>query len=222
MFGMVAMLLACDKYMDVHQEFVQSGEIIYAPKLDSVAVYAGKERLKLGLYYFNGHHLQTTVIKWNNNQDSMMIQLKDHNLQSGLDSLEVFIPNLEQNAYSFTLYNIDVHGSRSLSTPAFGSVYGVDFQSGLANRRIRNLHNFGEDGFLIEWLGAEETMVGMEIRLVDDVTQQEMIFRRPVESLSEMRVKPRQGQFYMRSLFLPETTAVDTFYTTWSDVIQLQ
>ena len=221
LIGVMASMIGCDKFTDIHQDFIDSGEIIYAPKLDSVAVYAGNNRVKVGLWYFNGHHLKSTLIRWNNNQDSMLVNLEEYAIQSGRDSIEVVIPNLIQNAYSFTLQNIDIHSSRSLTTSAFGSAYGEDFQSTLINRRIRNVANHGSEGFAIEWLASEETMVAVEIKYVEENTQLERIIRRPVESQSNLMVVPYQGRFTYRGLFLPETSAVDTFYTEWSDIIQL-
>ncbi len=39
------LITSCEDFMDVHKEYIEGGEIIYAPKPDSIAFIAGKERI---------------------------------------------------------------------------------------------------------------------------------------------------------------------------------
>ena len=41
----VLSITSCDDFMDVHKEYIEGGEIIYAPKPDSLRFIAGKERI---------------------------------------------------------------------------------------------------------------------------------------------------------------------------------
>lgn len=217
---LAAMTGACDKFTDVHREFIKGGEIVYAPKLDSVSVVAGKNRVSLSMWYYNGHNLKETVVYWNNRQDSLVVDLAPFSIRSGLDSIEVIVPGLPENAYSFYLQNTDRNGSRSLLATAFGSVYGSDFQSLIANRRIREVRP-QEDGFKVAWLAADETLIFTELKYVDSSTGQEKVVRKPAQTTSTYAISVKDNQFSYRSLYIPEPRAIDTFYTVWSDPIAL-
>ena len=210
------MLAACDKFTDVHQEFIKGGEIIYAPKLDSVGVVAGKNRVGLALRYLNGHHLKSTVVYWNDAQDSLVVDLAPFALKSGLDSLETVVPDLPENSYSLYLQNVDQNGSRSLLYPAYGTSYGADFQALIGNRRIREIWR-SDEGFGITWLAADESMVGVELKFTDAQTGEERLVRKPVETESVISFMAKDNRFSYRSLHIPEEAAIDTFYTEWSE-----
>ncbi|GGG99961.1 hypothetical protein GCM10007415_39780 [Parapedobacter pyrenivorans] len=221
LFGAVAaMAYACDKFTDVHQEFIEGGELVYAPKLDSVSVVAGENRVSLSMWYYNGHNLKETVVYWNSQQDSLVIDLIPFSIKSGMDSIDVIVPDLPENAYSFYLQNIDGNGNRSVLASAFGSVYGSDFQSLITNRRIREIH-MQEGGFEVSWLAADETLIFTELRYVDSTTGQEKVVRKPAQSTSTYAIRVKENQFSYRSLYIPEPQAIDTFYTAWSDPIAL-
>lgn len=221
LLGIVAAVAgACDKFTDVHQPFIEGGELVYAPKLDSVSVVAGKNRVSLSMWYYNGHNLKETVIYWNSQQDSLVVDLGPFAIKSGLDSIDVIVPDLPENAYSFYLQNTDGNGNRSVLTTAFGSVYGSDFQSLITNRRIREIRP-QEEGFEISWLAADETLIFTELRYVDSATGREKVVRMPAQSTSTYAIRTKDNQFSYRSLYIPEPQAIDTFYTAWSDPIAL-
>ena len=64
-YGIVAFVVSvlsfvsCDDFMDVHKEYIEDGEIIYAPKPDSIAFIAGKERILFFCRTYNSPNVKS-------------------------------------------------------------------------------------------------------------------------------------------------------------------
>ncbi len=207
---------SCENFMDVHEEFIQGGERIYAPIVDSVSVFGGNNRVVVKLRYFNGNNLDKTVVYWNDYLDSMVVSLASYNITKGLDSIEVNIPNLEENSYSFNIVNYDKFGNKSLSVPAFGNSYGALYQASINNRTIREKFNSGNQ-FIIRWSAASDNFVHTEVKYLNESNQEVVVTKGRGEEYSYP--KSINNRFVYRSAYLPEENAVDIFYTEWSSFI---
>ena len=51
---------SCSKMNDLHQKYLDEGEIIYGAKVDSVGMNSGKERAEFALY-MTAQRIETTV-----------------------------------------------------------------------------------------------------------------------------------------------------------------
>jgi hypothetical protein len=88
----------------------------------------------------------------------------------------------------------------------------------LQNRIIRGEVIVTETSANISWFTAEEGLVRSEVRYTDVNNDVKIIEVLP-EELSTVCSSPKAGTtFEYRSLFLPEATAIDTFYTDWERV----
>ena len=207
---------SCESYLDIHKEYIQDGERIYAPIVDSVTVFGGNQRVVVKLRYYNGNNLDRTVIYWNDFMDSLTVSLKSYNISKGLDSVEIDIPNLLENSYSFNIINYDVYGNKSLAVPAFGNAYGQQYQSAINNRNIKQKFGSGNQ-FIIRWSAAPDQLIGTEVKY-KNLQNTEII---EVRNREDESAYPRSSnnQFVYRSVYLPEENAVDVFYTDWSSPI---
>lgn len=210
--------VSCDNFIDVHEEFIQGGERIYAPIVDSVNVFGGNNRVILKIRYFNGNNLDKTVIYWNDYLDSIVVALSSYNITKGLDSIEVNIPNLKENSYSFNIINYDKFGNKSLSVPAFGNSYGALYQASINNRNIREKFNSGNH-FIIRWSAAPDKLVHTEVKFLNESNQEVVVTKGRGEEYSYP--KSINNSFVYRSAYLPEENAVDIFYTDWSTALSL-
>ena len=50
---------SCEDFMDIHEEYIEGGEIIYAPKPDSIAFIAGKERILFFCRTYNSPNVKS-------------------------------------------------------------------------------------------------------------------------------------------------------------------
>ncbi|WP_106832007.1 DUF4998 domain-containing protein [Parabacteroides pacaensis] len=206
-------VVSCEDVMDIHKEFIKGGEIMYAPNLDSLAVYSGKNRIKLTCWLYNATFVETLHVYWNNGQDSLISLVS---LKAGMDSVDVWIPGLKENAYTFEVFTKDKEGVESLKTTGFGSAYGDMFQSNLSPRTIKSHALINESGEII-WNSPDEKLYCTEVKYTRKDGMPAIIRTFPEDIKTECEEIDNAEGYTFRSLFLPEPTAIDTFYTDWSD-----
>ncbi|WP_114790783.1 DUF4998 domain-containing protein [Niabella yanshanensis] len=204
---------SCDKFTDVHKEFIKDGETVYAVKPDSVAFVSGKQRLKMRLWMVNGVNVKDMVVTWNNGADSLVVPAS---FKSGRDSMEVLITGLEEKSYAFNIYSIDNFKNRSLTYTQFGAAYGSLYASTLVNRRIRQV-SLTEASAGIEWFAGGEGMIYNEIKYISKFSGLDTVLRTPSGSFSISFDAKAGSAFQYRSLFIPQAASIDTFYTNWDD-----
>ncbi len=204
---------SCDKFTDVHKEFIKDGETVYAVKPDSVAFVSGKQRLKMRLWMVNGINVKEVVVSWNSGTDSLVVPVS---FKSGRDSMEVLLTNLEEKSYAFNIYSIDNFKNRSLIYTQFGAAYGSLYASTLVNRRVRQV-SLTEAAAVIEWFAGGEGMILNEIKYVSKFSGLDTVLRVPGSSFSTSFNAKAGSAFQYRSLFIPQAASIDTFYTNWDN-----
>jgi hypothetical protein len=201
---------SCENFMDIHEEYLEGGEIIYAPKPDSVAFIAGKNRIMFRGWVYNGVNIDQLIVRWNSGLDSISIPVT---FKNEMDSIDVIIDNLPEKSYTFDVYTIDNFGHRSLTITNFGSSYSDIYLSTLIPRRVKSMSLTDKEG-VIEWFAAAEGLVGNEIRYVKSDGTTDVAFMDA--SMYHIGVDVKAGsEFEHRSLYIPEEQAIDTFYTAW-------
>lgn len=207
----VSALSSCDDFMDVHKEYIEGGEIIYAPKPDTISFLAGKERILFYCRTYNAPNVKSVDVYWNDGLDSLIIPVS---LGSGYDSLSVVLDNMPEKSYTFNVHTTDHFGHRSLTITNFGSSYGSSFQSTLNDRRIKGISLF-ETGGVIDWYSSMEGLTRNEVRYTrKDGTKAVACLSAEEYSVTCPDIQPG-STFEYRSLYIPEEEAIDTFATTW-------
>lgn len=203
--------ISCEDFMDIHKEYLEGGEIIYAPKPDSVVFIAGRNRILFKGWIYNGVNVQTLNVRWNSGQDSISIPVS---FNTEMDSIEVIIDNLPEKSYTFDVYSLDNFGHRSLTVTNFGSSYSDLYAATLMPRRVKSMSLSEEEG-VIEWFAAAEGLLGNEIRYVTNDGTTAVAYMDAGDYSLGIDVKAGT-QFEHRSLYIPEEEAIDTFYTEWT------
>ncbi|MDR2472713.1 MAG: DUF4998 domain-containing protein [Tannerella sp.] len=196
---------ACSKMNDLHDKFLD-GEVIYAAKVDSADVLAGKNRALLNLD-IRSQRIETVRIYWNNYADSA-----DVNVNNQVGEFPKMLDNLPENGYVFQLVSFDKAGNASLPFETSGSVYGDRFQSRLSNRAIQSVYA-GDEGLTVNWSGPVDNSLGSNL-VYTDKSGNEQTIRIPVNDNSTHIDDWSVGLKY-NTLFLPEPTAIDTFASDW-------
>lgn len=208
--------ISCEDFMEIHKEYIEGGEIVYAPKPDSVAFVAGQNRVLFRGWIYNGVNVKSINVRWNSGQDSISIPVT---FNTEMDSIEVIIDNLPEKSYTFDVYSIDNFGHRSLTVTNFGSSYDELYAVTLMPRRIKSISLTEEEG-LIEWFAAAEGLVGNEVKYVK--TDGTTAIAYMDASAYSIGIDVKAGtEFEHRSLYIPEEEAIDTFYTAWTKHPQL-
>lgn len=208
--GMVLLLFAaCSKMNDPHDPYLKRGETVYVGRVDSARVLAGNGRVLLR-YWTSDPKAKRMMVYWNSRTDSTMLEIPS---KLRADSVDVIIPELAEYNYLFELFTMTKEmTNRSIVFQKGGAAYGEKFQATLTDRVIKSRTYVPASGQLtLVWLGSVEKAVGCDITFTNKagntVTQ-----RIPVTESTSV-IKDVAANVRYNTLFLPEATAIDTFYT---------
>ncbi len=196
---------SCSKMNDLHQPYLDEGETIYAAKIDSVATNAGKGRIQLEAF-IRSQRIETVYIFWNDLADSTEIQV---NNQTGI--YHKMLENMVEKEYIFQFISTDKYGHRSLPFEVSGKVYGNRFQEALINRAIVSMTPVIHGNLTINWSAAVDQGVGCNLVYMN-VDGHKITKKVPMSETITTLNDFASGLKY-QTLFVPEPTAIDTFYT---------
>ena len=204
---------SCEDFMDIHEEYIEGGEIIYAPKPDSVSFIAGKGRVLFNCRTYNAPNVRSIDVYWNDGLDSLIIPVE---LKTGYDSISVILDNLEEKSYTFNIQTTDNFGHKSLFMTDFGTSYGDTYQATLNDRLIESLSLSDQEG-TIKWYYAPQYLVRSEVRYVKKDGSQAIAKVPSTDDLVLLQDVKSGSTFEYRSLYIPEAAAIDTFATAWKE-----
>jgi len=202
---------ACSK-MDDYKKYGNGKEISYTGKPDSVIAYSGKKRVKLSWLRSADPKVFKTRIYWNNRTDSIDVPLNNANPTSA--RLSAIVNNLNEGSYNFELFNFDAQGNISVVSRAAGVVYGDVYEKSLLNRAISS---FGKQFDLLgttvlNWAAADPKSLGVELSYDDNTGANQKIFVAPATTTLTLQDYNSNLAINYRTMFLPDSTAIDTFY----------
>ncbi len=210
----IILLGACAKMNDKHDEFLARGETIYIGKVDSVTTFPGRERLLLK-YWLSDPRAKNVTVYWGvNNSKSKVLKVTPH---AATEPLELYFGGdeyLTEGNYTFSWISTDDHGNKSMVFEKIASVYGPLYQEKLLNRRATEAKVNDADNVEITWAGAtSDEEIGIEMYYTDKSGNAVEVYY-PTLSTSQTLtdVDYLKGVTY-RTLYIPEPTAIDTFYT---------
>lgn len=197
--------LSCSKMNDLHQSYLDEGEMVYGAKVDSVVAGAGKNRIEFEIFV-RSQRIETVRIFWNDFTDSTEIQV---NSQPGI--YKKLLEDMEETEYIFQFISIDKYGHRSLPFEVTGNVYGDRFQAALINRAIKSTTPLADGNLTIHWSTAVN--YGIYCNLVYmNVNGNQVTKKVPMSESTTLLTDLASGLKYNTS-FIPEPAAIDTFYT---------
>ena len=202
---------SCEDFMDIHEDFIEGGEIIYAPKPDSVSFIAGKGRIEFRCWTYNAPNVKSIDLYWNSGADSLIIPVT---MKTGLDSIKVELPNMEEKSYTFDITTRDNFGHKSLKVTDFGSSYGDLYVSTLADRRIKKV-SLKQGEATVEWYSSQKGLVRNEVRYTTNNGGTAIAAIPSNQHLLSLPNPKAGSEFEYRSLYIPEAECIDTFSTAW-------
>ena len=212
--AVIALMLlvgGCEDMTDIYQKYIENGEIVYAPKLDSTKFYAGEEQVYFKFWVFNAASVKTVDVYWD--EDSLIVPVT---LSSGRDSLMVQVPCALEKSYTFKTRTTDIFGNHSLWSTGSASSYGEMFRQSLVNRTVKSFASDGNNGE-ISWFLPTANLVRSEVRYTDSNGQEQTVVVPAAQNTTQC-VGHTTNRFELRSFFLPEADAVDTFAVNWEQV----
>jgi hypothetical protein len=208
-----ALLIAgCSGMNDNFDHYIRNGEILYIGRVDSAKTYAGKERFLLQCR-ISDPRVEQLKIFWSQKTDSIVVDIPPH---ASSDSINIFVENVPEGEHSLLLYSLNSSGLRSVVYETMVNVYGNDYHSILSNRTFDRLEFDEPTGKLTVFM--LEPSVGTDIGLRFFYTNRQgkdVEAGMPVSSglsISLPDVDQTKPITY-RTCYLPEPTAIDTFFT---------
>jgi len=210
--ALVVVLPSCMKEDD-YKKFTEGGEISYTGKLDSIKVFSGRNRVVIQGLLIADPKITKCVIYWNNREDSAVIPVTR---TENVDTLKVELKNMLEGVHNFTIYTYDNLGNQSVPTYKSGRAYGDRYISSLSNRPINNAFTDEAGLTSIEW-GVMDRLSGIFATDVTytDASNEKKVLRVPVDSaLTRLGNFKEKTDIQFRTMFIPDTLSIDTFYTT--------
>lgn len=210
--ALIVVLPSCMKEDD-YKKFTEGGEISYTGKLDSIKVFSGRNRVVIQGLLIADPKVTKCVIYWNNRADSAVIPVTR---TENVDTLKVELRNMLEGVHNFTIYTYDNLGNQSVPTYKSGRAYGDRYISSLSNRPINNAFTDEAGLTSIEW-GVMDRLSGIFATDVTytDASNEKKVLRIPVDSaLTRLDNFKEKTDIQFRTMFIPDTLSIDTFYTT--------
>lgn len=208
---------SCSKIDDYKAKYMAGGPIVYPGKMDSVKILPGKNRVEVTGLFTSDPKIVKYRVFWNSRQDSLERPIKR---TAGVDTAMVFIPNLPEGLMSFEIRTYDNLGNPSIPVFVAANVYGNLYQGSLTNRGVIK-NGLNSNGFLtISWVDINNVdgLQNIRIKNIDNILNP--IDTTIVSAIANfVTVLPgfSPGDYYSyRASYLPEPTAIDTFYVNYS------
>jgi hypothetical protein len=209
------MLAACRKMDDYKDKYLSGGSVTYTGKIDSVKAHPGDRRIMLSGLLIADPKITEMRIYWNNKADSFVLPV---NRTAGVDTVRAILKNMDEGVRTFTIVTIDKYGNRSVDVTITGRVFGEVYKSLLLNRTIKE-SLFDADSVSLDWnvQDASTGALGCELKYTDKLNNIQTVFVKRTDSKTILKNYKLGTKFKYRTLFLPDTLAIDTFYSQYQD-----
>lgn len=210
-FTAVALFSACTKMDDYRDKFTDGREKLYTGKADSVKVFPGKNRVLLQWLYIADPKVSNAKVYWNNRRDSTAVVVKR---TTGVDTIKLYINNLVEGNYNFEIISYDADGNASVTVMRSAEVFGDTYQAGLLNRLVKTAE-IKSGNAEISWYSADQEALFTELRYTNNAGAQIKRIINAISDTSLLADYKTGSRFEYRTLYLPDSASIDTFYTAW-------
>ena len=207
---------SCKKMDDYKQYIADKPVITYTGKIDSVKVFSGNNRVVVQGLLTADPKIVEARIYWDNRRDSLVLPIQR---TANVDTIRAEITNLEDRIYNFDIVTYDNQGNKSVKVPAFGRSYGENYKISLINRPVENARLFVLDNQLTASFGNIDLTTGIFATEISytDIEGGKRTQRLPInEKVISIDQIDGAKEISFRSLYLPDTLCIDTFYTQYS------
>jgi hypothetical protein len=210
---LVFIIQSCSDMNDLHQRYLDAGEIIYAAKVDSVTSGGGRNRIQLEIFIAS-QRIETVRVFWNDYKDSVDVAIGG---KTGI--FKQIVDNLVEQSYVFDLVSLDKFGNKSLPFEALGRSYGTTYQNSLLNVSIVSSKWLQNDTLSVTWGAADISSGAIATDIMYMSTTGDSVKVRNLVSNTDVVNKYpnyKSGtNFYTRTIYRPDSAAIDSFYTDY-------
>lgn len=212
--GWCVLLGSCKKMDRTYEEHIERGGRIYTERPTNVTVSSGRERVKISWPKGPDPSVVKARIFWNVFSDSTEIPVA-----STIDTVNCTIENLPEGNYSFVIVTYDKAGNRSVPLEVFGNTYGEKYQAQLLDRPVLTSQQKKNGEMFIVW-GIADTAGGAFATEIKYVNLAGDTVHRNVDAIADSTFFQDYltgTSYFYRTLFLPDSNALDMFRTAYSE-----
>ena len=206
---------SCGDMLEDIQPYLDEGEKVYVGKLDSVTIFSGRNRVMITGIMPYGTTQTKCVINWIDPQGGTGSKEFSVNRVNANEEFEFLVDNLLEGQYDFRIYTYDGKDNSSVRVESGGYSYGEVYETALVGRNIGSI-SLDENGGTINWQERNTGLVRSEIRYTDKDGAIRNISIPADESSVSCPGAPGKGEFEYRSVYIPEESSIDEFYTDWT------
>jgi len=209
-------VLSCTNKDTEFRDFFNGHEVVYPGVATKVIPRTGKNKAALEFTASPDPSIVKYVVLWNNKRDSLVF----NDLTTDASGrLSLWIPNLSEYTYSFTIYSVDGKGNRSIPLEINNvKVYGDIYENNLLNRAYDVDHPYDYDYDL-----HKVTLRFLPTDTIDGFNISTLIrYETTANKIVEKTLAPDQNDITLsdykhgteiayRSTYVPERNALDTF-----------
>jgi len=183
------------------------------PKADSVVTHGGNGRMVLTWLLPRDHSIDRYKVAWYSSSGTGSVTNKMP--ASNEDNLvRVVLEDLDEGNYLLNVYQYDENGTESPKSSTSGVVYGAAYEATLEGRTFEQSKML-DHGVQLIWESPRNDLFGTEIKY-EGADGRSVVHFVPADKELDTLVGTGDSQFFeYRSLYLPESTAIDTFYTAY-------
>lgn len=210
---LVGGLASCDGMDATYKEFIKDGPIVYIGKVDSLKAYSGRNRVMLEWQKLLDPRAKKAKIFWEDGTKSVEIPLTNT-----LSKTQYIVDNLAEGTYVFEVYTFDDYDNTSVKVEVPGTVYGETYEHLLFNTKVKKAVLKGQQLTITFAESLDNTFQSSEIVYTNaEGKEQSAILKAPQTILEIKNFTGRQ--FKYRSVYLPDPTSIDLFYSEYDDYV---
>lgn len=208
---------ACKKMDHEYRKFVVPGGIVYPGKVSTgLTAYTGRNRIKISWIRGTDPSVVKARVFWNYYTDSVEVNIPP--VSKAGDTISVMIDSLPEKSYSFIIRTYDAQGNMSVPVELLSESYGDLYQSSLLTRPLSSSTMEPRNTVTISW-GIADISNGAyatEVKYTDTLGHSH-IQRTPINEDTTVIYGVKEGGYFeYRTLFLPDSLSIDTFYTDYT------
>lgn len=202
---------SCKDQDEIYKEWVIPGGIVYPEKTNGLTGYAGHNRVMLKWVAPKDPSVEKAVISWNSGDQSMEINYADY---AGQDTIKVYIPELEERSYTFSIKNYDDKGNISMTSEVSKAPYAANWLASCSERSIESAEVLNGIGY-VQTGFTTDNMVYTEYRYVNSAGETVLLDEKQVNDRTVQLPDAKPGtRLEYRSYYVP-TEGLDTICNEW-------
>lgn len=174
--------------------------------------YPGHNRVKL-TFESSSDNVDYFVLSWTNKESKLVTKTVNKN-EAKLGIFEVIIEDLTEGFHSFEVLAYDkAKKPAKAARTTKAQVYGANYISSLHNRVIRETTFLFKKDPVLDWLDARPEEIAVDIYYTNVTGNPDTIRMLHTEKTTTLPKHLEKSEIKYRSLYLPVSTSIDTFYT---------